>query len=97
MRDEDRLRSELGRLDGRGYKAYKDLTGSWAFKRFELRIDHVQGDPFATPTRVSVPLSPERSGLPPSAYANEARALGTAAHLARGFSAEPSRKVACIR
>ena len=91
MRDEDRLRSELGRLDGRGYKAYKDLTGSWAFKRFELRIDHVQGDPFATPTRVSVTLSPERSGLPPSAYANEARALGTAAHLARGFSAEARR------
>ena len=97
MRDEDRLRSELKRLDGRGYKAYKGLTGSWAFERFELRIDHVQGDPFATPTRVSVTLSPERTGLPSSAYANGARALGTAAHLARRFSAEAGRSTARTR
>jgi predicted ABC-class ATPase len=97
MRDEDRLRSELKRLDGRGYKAFKDLTGLWAFKRFELRIDHVQGDPFATPTRVSVTLSPERTGLPSSAYANEARALGTAAHLARRFSAEARRATSRTR
>lgn len=86
MRDGERLRSELERLDGRGYKAYKDLTGLWPLDLFDLSIDHVQGDPFATPTRVSVRLSPSQSGLPASAYRSTPRRLGTAAHLARSFA-----------
>ncbi len=86
MRDGERLRLELERLDGRGYKAYKDLGGLWSLDRFELSIDHVQGDPFATPTRVSVKLSSGDSGLPASAYRTRSRRLGTAAYLARSFA-----------
>lgn len=86
MRDGERLRSEVERLDGRGYKAYKDLGGLWSLELFDLSIDHVQGDPFATPTRVSVRLSPSQSGLPASAYRSTPRRLGTAAHLARSFA-----------
>lgn len=57
------LRSLLHRLDGKSYPAYKDLTGSYQFDRdqtgrFTLVIDHVQGDPFAAPSRLraSVPM-----------------------------------------
>ena len=52
MRDTDELRETLGRLDARGYKAYKGLDGVWELDGFTLYVDHVQGDPLATPTRV---------------------------------------------
>ena len=86
MRDADDLKAELRRLDGRGYKAYKELTGTWNLHAFELRFDHVQGDPFATPSKVSVLLSPLVAGLPNGGFASPARAEGTSALLARSFA-----------
>ena len=49
MLDEHHLRKTLSHLDGRGYKAYKQIQGRFEFPDFELLIDHVQGDPFAQP------------------------------------------------
>ncbi|MHC4605710.1 MAG: ABC-ATPase domain-containing protein [Planctomycetota bacterium] len=46
------LRGTLGRIDGRGYKAYKDIQGSYDFPSFRLHVDHVQGDPFASPSKI---------------------------------------------
>ncbi|WP_062309451.1 ABC-ATPase domain-containing protein [Alicyclobacillus sendaiensis] len=48
------LRRLLHSIDGRGYKAYKDLEGAYAFPAFTLAVDHVQGDPFADPSKVRV-------------------------------------------
>ncbi len=48
------LKRELDRIDGRGYKSYKDLEGQYSFNNYILVIDHVQGDPFASPSRVRV-------------------------------------------
>jgi len=48
----ERLRQILNRIDGRGYKAYKDIVGFYKFKGFEVAVEHVQGDPFAEPSRV---------------------------------------------
>ncbi|HXV44797.1 MAG TPA: ABC-ATPase domain-containing protein, partial [Anaerolineae bacterium] len=53
MADLQRL---LSRIDGKGYPAYKDIRGSYAFEEFTLFIDHVQGDPFAGPSRLRVRL-----------------------------------------
>ncbi|WP_124726828.1 ABC-ATPase domain-containing protein [Staphylospora marina] len=49
-----KLEDILRRIDGKGYKAYKDIEGVWRFPSFTLYIDHVQGDPFASPTRIRV-------------------------------------------
>ncbi|KAA0004807.1 MAG: ATPase [Thermoplasmata archaeon] len=59
-----RLRELLKKLDGKGYKAYKILQGRYKFDEFILSIDHVQGDPFASPSMMHVEISPERSGFP---------------------------------
>ncbi len=41
----------LNRIDGRGYKAYKDLQGKkFNESNISVRLTHVQGDPFATPS-----------------------------------------------
>lgn len=87
MRDETALRQTLERLDGRGYKAYGELSGSWDVGGFTLSVDHVQGDPYAAPTRLSCRLGPAIAGLPATSFASTGRRVGVAAHLARRFAA----------
>ncbi len=46
MSSAEDLRRILRRIDGRGYKAYKDkdIAGVYHFKEYTLFVDHVQGD-----------------------------------------------------
>ena len=46
------------------YPAYKSLRGAYQFPRY-LSIDHVQGDPFAAPSRVSVHITRQTAAFPP--------------------------------
>jgi predicted ABC-class ATPase len=48
------LSALLNRLDGKGYKAYRDIQGAWQFNGFTLIVDHCQGDPYAAPSRLRV-------------------------------------------
>lgn len=64
MRDYSILKEELRRIDGKGYKAYKDLQGEYDFKSYILCIDHVQGDPFASPSRVRVVIDKKIADFP---------------------------------
>ena len=57
------LRSKLERMDGRGYKAYKEIQGEYLGNFFSLYIDYVQPDPFANPSRLRLELSSEAVGL----------------------------------
>lgn len=59
----EQLRQILRRIDGRGYRAYKDLRGQYQFEGFSVRVDHVQGDPFAEPSRVTVVMRREGTWL----------------------------------
>ena len=52
MKTQDELKRQLKQIDHKGYKAYKTLEGEYSFGAYILCIDHVQGDPFATPSRV---------------------------------------------
>ena len=85
------LQRELGRIDGRGYKAYQDLRGIYAFPDFSLFIDHVQGDPFATPSRLRVRVSQEEAGYPAETFANRSRRLALCTYLAKQFAAAARR------
>jgi len=84
----EKLRTLLQQIDSRGYKAYKQLCGIYNFKKFQLTIDHVQGDPFAQPSRISIQLSPDQHGIPAELWANRIRQtaledfLGRALHVA---------------
>ena len=48
------LRNLLKQIDHKSYPAYKDTKGKYDFKDYVLSIDHVQGDPFAAPSKVSL-------------------------------------------
>ncbi len=86
MRSQHDLDERIREIDGRGYKAYRALGGSWRFDFFDLHIDYVQGDPFASPSRVRVTLEPDAVGLAGPAFRSAPRRLGVAALLARMFA-----------
>lgn len=69
MRDEGELRALLRRLDGRGYKAYKEIRGAYALTGGVLHVDHVQGDPYAAPSRVRVMVPQDVAGFPAESFA----------------------------
>ena len=67
MKSSNDLRTSLRAIDHKGYPAYKSLAGSYQFERFILAIDHVQGDPFASPSSLHVEILHRQAGFP-SAY-----------------------------
>jgi predicted ABC-class ATPase len=73
VRDRRELDDLLRRLNGKGYGAYKSLEGVWRFPKFVLFVDHVQGDPFATPSRLRVRVPMEIAGIPHEFYRNKSR------------------------
>ncbi len=87
MRTDDDLRRILSRIDGRGYPAYKDLRGAYAFPRYDLYIDHVQGDPFAAPSRLRVRVPLREVGLPDWATSSPSRRVALRDWVARRFAA----------
>lgn len=85
-REPQHLESTLRRIDGRGYKAYKDIEGSYRFPSHTLHIDHVQGDPFAAPSRVRVVVPQETAGFPPELFGTPARNRALCDFLTRAVS-----------
>ncbi len=82
------LESILRRIDGRGYKAYKDLERRrFRFPGFELVVDHVQGDPFAAPSRVRALVPARTAALPAGVLGSAPRRRATRDFLARAFRA----------
>ena len=67
MKTNEDLRKLLLSIDHRGYPAYKDTRGKWSYGNYILSIDHVQGDPFAAPSNVSV-IVPGRVARFPQEY-----------------------------
>lgn len=62
------LRGDLLRIDGRPYGAYRDVgRRPYPAGALALTLEHVQGDPFAAPSRLRVDAPPDVTALPPGA------------------------------
>ena len=68
MKTSNELRTLLRSIDHKGYPAYKALAGAWRFESYVLVVDHVQGDPFASPSAVHVELPLSIAGFPSFCY-----------------------------
>ena len=79
------LRNKLRSIDHKGYPAYKDLKGQYNFGDYILSIDHVQGDPFASPSRLSVRVEKDKAGFPAQYYDTPAKRTTLQDHLTRLF------------
>jgi predicted ABC-class ATPase len=91
MRDSEELRRILHRIDGRGYKAYKDIEGEYSCGDYILLVDHVQGDPFASPTQVRVRVPQGMARFPTDTYEVKSREVALRDFLTRRFSEASKR------
>ncbi|MFC4620196.1 ABC-ATPase domain-containing protein [Camelliibacillus cellulosilyticus] len=57
----EKLKTILRRIDGKGYKAYQDIKGCYSFPEYVLSVDAVQGDPFASPSKIRVIIERKRT------------------------------------
>lgn len=68
MKTGNELRMLLRSIDHKGYPNYKQTAGSYHFNQFDLYIDHVQGDPFASPSSLHIEVSHEQAKFPEAYY-----------------------------
>lgn len=80
------LRYMLDGIDRAGYPAYKRLRGCYAFEGFELSVDHVQGDPFAAPSDMSVYLRHRDAAWPDDLFGTRWRRTAFEDFLIRRFA-----------
>lgn len=85
MRNSEVLKKDLDRIDGKSYKLYKDLEGEYDFQNYVLSIDHVQGDPFASPSRIRVIVNQNIAKFPKELYDNKNKSMAVADYLTREF------------
>ena len=67
------------------------MKGEYDFRDYILSIDHVQGDPFAAPSRLSVRIPSGKSGFPAEYYKDRERRVTLQDHLTRLFGARIAR------
>ncbi|MBQ8306293.1 MAG: ABC-ATPase domain-containing protein [Blautia sp.] len=85
MKTAAQLREELRSIDHKSYPAYKSLKGEYRFTDYVLSIDHVQGDPFAAPSHVTVRFPMEKAGFPADYYKDRLSRTSLADYLLRQF------------
>jgi predicted ABC-class ATPase len=90
-RTAEELRRSLGRIDGHGYRAYQTLEGVWTFRDFQLVIDHVQGDPYAPPSRLRVQAPTQTVHLPRDLHRDRVRRIAVQDFLTRLIAAAIAR------
>ena len=91
MKTAEELRSALRAIDHRSYPAYKSLAGSWSFGRYILNIEHVQGDPFAAPSQLSVTVAQKTSGFPANCWETPWNRTALEDYLLRRFAHQAGR------
>ena len=77
------LEQSLEQLDGSSYSAYKRLKGQYHFSTFDLTLTHIQGDPFASPSRATIWISHHHSQWPQPYWCNQTRCIVLADFLHR--------------
>lgn len=78
----------LREIDNKSYPAYKQLKGSYDMAGFTLIIEHVQGDPFASPSMISVEVSAAKANFPKELYETEEKKVALEDWLLRLFAGE---------
>lgn len=85
MKTSSDLQQLLRTIDHKSYPAYKDTKGSYQFPSYSLNIDHVQGDPFASPSKISVSINGKTAGFPPHLFDQGYKRIALQDHLTRLF------------
>lgn len=90
MQQSTDLQNLLHSVHRKSYPAYKSLKGSYQFDNYILSIDHVQGDPFASPSHISVRISHKTAGFPREYYSDHVTRITLSDYLTRQFEKQVS-------
>ena len=91
MQSSFQLQELLRSINRKSYPAYKSLKGAYQFKKYILSVDHVQGDPFASPSHISVKISHKEAGFPAEYYKDSLTRITLADFLTRQFEKQVNR------
>ena len=91
MKNSEELRQQLRSINRKSYPAYKGLKSLYHFGNYILSIDHVQGDPFASPSHVSIQISHRDAGFPVEYYKNTLTGTTLCDYLTRQFEKQVSQ------
>lgn len=84
MKSQKDLREMLRGIDHKSYPAYKQLRNIYRFDGYFLNIEHVQGDPFAAPSKVSVKVPGSEAGFDRILYDTKEKRIALQDLLLRG-------------
>lgn len=85
MRNSRELQETIKQINKRSYKAYKSIKGEYDFSDYTLCIDHVQGDPFAAPSRVRIRVPHTIAKFPENTYKSKSANIALRDFLTREF------------
>lgn len=88
MKSAAELQTLLRQIDHKSYPAYKDTRGQYQFQQYVLSIDHVQGDPFAAPSKVSLLIPGRVAGFDKGCYEEKHRRIAFQDYLLRRVAAK---------
>ena len=91
MKNSEELRQQLRSINRKSYPAYKGLKGLYHFGNYILSIDHVQGDPFASPSHVNIQISHRDAGFPVEYYKDTLTGTTLCDYLTRQFEKQVSQ------
>ncbi|WP_293977145.1 ABC-ATPase domain-containing protein [uncultured Clostridium sp.] len=79
------LRKSLSSINGKSYGAYKSLSDRYDFKKYVLSIDHVQGDPFASPSKLQIIIDQKTAKFPLELFDTAYKRIALEDYLTRLF------------
>ena len=88
MKSSNELRTLLRSIDHKSYPAYKSLAGIYQFGSYLLSIDHVQGDPFASPSSLHVEIPHKNAGFPTFTYEKDCSRIALQDFLTRRLASQ---------
>ena len=86
MANHSALQETLHRLDGQGYRGYREIQGTHQSTDFRLAVDKVQVDPYAPPSLMRVILEPGVVDLPAELIDDAAGRTAVSDFLTRRFA-----------
>lgn len=91
MKAAEDLRQLLLSIDRKSYPAYKGTKGSYRFNGYVLSIEHVQGDPFASPSKLHVQVQGGIAAFPERLYNKKHTRIALQDYLTRQFAFQVNR------
>lgn len=88
MRLESDLKNILRRIDHKAYPAYKEIKGEYQFDNYIFNIEHIQGDPFASPSQISIVICNKNARFPSKYYDKSFKRIAVQDYLLRKIGFE---------